>query len=182
MKQRLHLARGLINDANVLFLDEPTIGMDPVAAREFRSLIAEVRGEGRTILLTTHDMAEAEAVCDRVALLKRGRIIALETPRSLAKLVAQFERIEFLGGSSDVVEAIERIPGVAGVETLSSGGHRVLLDEAGTVKSVVDVLLGTGISSFRTSPPTLEEVYFHLLSSPGEGFDADETDAHFAEV
>src|SRR6266511_3209649 len=60
MKQRLHLARGLIGDANVLFLDEPTTGMDPLAAREFRRLIGELRGEGRTILLATHDMVEAE--------------------------------------------------------------------------------------------------------------------------
>jgi len=66
MKQRLHLARGLMGDARVLFLDEPTTGMDPLAAREFRALIAELKGEGRTILLTTHDMVEAEAVCDRV--------------------------------------------------------------------------------------------------------------------
>ena len=57
MKQRLHLARGLMGDARVLFLDEPTTGMDPLAAREFRALIGELNGEGRTILLTTHDMA-----------------------------------------------------------------------------------------------------------------------------
>jgi ABC-2 type transport system ATP-binding protein len=69
MKQRLHLARGLMGDARVLFLDEPTTGMDPLAAREFRELIGELKGEGRTILLTTHDMVEAETVCDRVTLM-----------------------------------------------------------------------------------------------------------------
>ena len=66
MKQRLHLARGLMGDAQVLFLDEPTTGMDPIAGREFRQLIADLKDEGRTILLTTHDMVEAESVCDRV--------------------------------------------------------------------------------------------------------------------
>src|SRR2546421_4874670 len=78
MKQRLHLARGLMGDARVLFLDEPTTGMDPLAAREFRTLIGELRGEGRTILLATHDMVEAEIVCDRVTLIDRGKIIAAE--------------------------------------------------------------------------------------------------------
>jgi ABC-2 type transport system ATP-binding protein len=73
MKQRLHLARGLIGDAKVLFLDEPTIGMDPMAARDFRTLVKALLAEGRTILLTTHDMAEAEALCDRVALIDHGQ-------------------------------------------------------------------------------------------------------------
>ena len=79
MKQRLHLARGLMGDARVLFLDEPTTGMDPIAARDFRNLIDELRGEGRTILLATHDMVEAEVVCDRVTLIDRGKIIATES-------------------------------------------------------------------------------------------------------
>jgi ABC-2 type transport system ATP-binding protein len=78
MKQRLHLARGLIGNARVLFLDEPTTGMDPIAARDFRILVRELRAEGRTVLLTTHDMAEAEAVCDRVALIDHGRVLAVE--------------------------------------------------------------------------------------------------------
>src|SRR6266511_3652525 len=97
MKQRLHLARGLIGDARVLFLDEPTTGMDPVAAREFRLLVVELKGEGRTILLTTHDMVEAELVCDRVSLIDHGRILATETPRSLGTLISRFQRIDVEG-------------------------------------------------------------------------------------
>src|SRR5437764_9254875 len=94
MKQRLHLARGLMGDAKVLFLDEPTTGMDPLAAREFRRLVLDLKGEGRTILLTTHDMVEAEAVCDRVTLIDRGRLLATETPRSLGTLISRFQRID----------------------------------------------------------------------------------------
>ena len=75
MKQRLHLARGLVADARVLLLDEPTTGMDPIAGRDFRALVVGLRSEGRTILLTTHDMAEAESVCDRVALIDHGRLL-----------------------------------------------------------------------------------------------------------
>ncbi|MET0384325.1 MAG: ABC transporter ATP-binding protein, partial [Polyangiales bacterium] len=104
MKQRLHLARGLVGDARVLFLDEPTIGMDPLAARDFRQLVHELRAEGRTILITTHDMAEAEAVCDRVSLIDHGTLLAVETPRSLAQLIAKHERVDFESARADVVD------------------------------------------------------------------------------
>jgi ABC-2 type transport system ATP-binding protein len=97
MKQRLHLARGLMGDPQVLFLDEPTTGMDPIAAREFRALIAELQHEGRTILLTTHDMAEAETVCGRVTLIDRGKVLATETPRTLGRVISRFQRIEIDG-------------------------------------------------------------------------------------
>ena len=94
MKQRLHLARGLIADPPVLFLDEPTTGMDPVATRDFRGLVSELRSEGRTILLTTHDMAEAESLCERVALIDRGRLLRVESPRTLSNCLDRYERID----------------------------------------------------------------------------------------
>src|SRR5207249_5257991 len=112
MKQRLHLARGLIGDARVLFLDEPTTGMDPLAAREFRALIAELRGEGRTILLATHDMVEAEIVCDRVTLIDRGKIIATESPRTLGRLISRFQRIDVEGAGSAVLGEMRALAGV----------------------------------------------------------------------
>lgn len=94
MKQRLHLARGLIADPPVLFLDEPTTGMDPVSAHDFRVLIGELRSEGRTVLLTTHDMAEAEAVCDRITLIDRGVILGTKTPTTVAEWLGSYERVE----------------------------------------------------------------------------------------
>lgn len=75
MKQRLHLARGLVVDPKLLILDEPTVGMDPVSAREFRSLVNDLRVEGRTILLTTHNLHEAEALADTVTVIDRGQIL-----------------------------------------------------------------------------------------------------------
>ena len=83
MKQRLVLARGLINDPRVLFLDEPTRGLDPVSARNLRSIVRDLSDGGTTIVLTTHDMVEADELCQRVAFLSEGRIIALDTPREL---------------------------------------------------------------------------------------------------
>lgn len=83
MKQRLQIARGLINEPEILFLDEPTIGLDPVGAKSLREIILNLKREGRTILLTTHYMQEAEELCDRIAIINHGEIIALDTPKML---------------------------------------------------------------------------------------------------
>jgi len=83
MKQRLVLARGLVNDPQVLFLDEPTRGLDPMSARNLRSIVRDLSAQGTTIVLTTHDMVEADELCQRVAFLSEGRIVALDTPREL---------------------------------------------------------------------------------------------------
>ncbi|MCB2213771.1 ABC transporter ATP-binding protein [bacterium] len=83
MKQRLLIARGLLHDPAILFMDEPTRGLDPGMAADIRRLITELSQSGRTLFLTTHDMIEADRLCDRVAILNRGRIIALDTPERL---------------------------------------------------------------------------------------------------
>src|SRR5918911_4185796 len=83
MRQRLHIARGLLHDPEVVFLDEPTIGVDPVGARELRATIAALTDAGKTVLLTTHYMFEADALCDRIAAIAQGRIVAHGTPADL---------------------------------------------------------------------------------------------------
>jgi ABC-2 type transport system ATP-binding protein len=83
MKQRLLVARALINEPRVLFLDEPTRGLDPASARDLRRLIAALGEQGVTVVLTTHDMEEADELCDRVAFLSQGKLVALDTPREL---------------------------------------------------------------------------------------------------
>jgi ABC-2 type transport system ATP-binding protein len=167
MKQRLHLARGLMGDAKVLFLDEPTTGMDPLAAREFRTLIGELKGEGRTILLTTHDMVEAEAVCDRVTLIDRGRILATETPRSLGSLISRFQRIDVEDAPADVLAAIEVTTGVSSVSTLAEGTIRIEVTEEGATQAVLKLLVDAGVTSVRTSLPSLEEVYVQMIGERG---------------
>ena len=167
MKQRLHLARGLIGDARVLFLDEPTTGMDPLAARDFRDLVKGLREEGRTILLTTHDMAEAEAVCDRVALINHGLLLAVETPRTLSRLVAQYERIDFEGAEEDIREKLRNLPGVAAVSALSDGSYRAELANPDAISGTLQFLVGAGVTSVRTSRPSLEEVYVHVIGDRG---------------
>jgi ABC-2 type transport system ATP-binding protein len=166
MKQRLHLARGLIGDAKVLFLDEPTTGMDPLAAREFRRLVVELRGEGRTILLTTHDMVEAETVCDRVTLIDHGRVIATESPRTLAMLISRFQRIDVEGAGAAILREVEQLPGVSAVSR-AGGGARIEVHEEGATAEVLRRLVGAGVTSVRTSLPSLEEVYVQLIGERG---------------
>lgn len=83
MIQRLQIARGLINNPEILFMDEPTIGLDPVGARMLRDIIRRLKNEGKTVLLTTHNLAEVEELCDRLVIINKGRVIAEGTPEGI---------------------------------------------------------------------------------------------------
>jgi ABC-2 type transport system ATP-binding protein len=174
MKQRLHLARGLVSDPPVLFLDEPSVGLDPVGARELRTLVRQLHGDGRTIVLTTHDMVEAEQLCDRVTLVDRGRVLATESPAGLAALLSRYERIDVRGAAPDLVEELRRIPGVAGVGaggdaagTGDGASVRITVADAAATSVVLGRLVAAGITSINTSHPSLEEVYVHVVGDRG---------------
>lgn len=168
MKQRLHLARGLIGDPRVLILDEPTVGMDPVAAHDFRGLVAELRAEHRTVLLTTHDMAEAEAVCDRVTLIDGGRILGTEDPRTIGEWLLAFERVTAAGVQQAAADAVKAITGVVAIEYDPQAlTLRVETDREGVVNRVLLVLAESGVSEVTTGRPGLSEVYLHLIGSRG---------------
>ena len=83
MIQRLQIARGLINDPEILFMDEPTVGLDPVGARMLRDIIRRLKEEGKTVLLTTHNLAEVEELCDRLVIINKGKVIASGTPSGI---------------------------------------------------------------------------------------------------
>lgn len=167
MKQRLAIAKALINDPEVLFLDEPTLGLDVQSAifvREFiRRLVDE---EGKTVLLTTHYMAEAERLCDRIAIIDHGKIIALDTPKGLKKLVREEETIEIrakniepekMSSSPFKMAVIERNP-ETGVLRL-----RAQVDEEELPK-LVEWLVRRGVKvlSVERREPTLEDVFIKL--------------------
>lgn len=167
MKQRLHLARGLISDPQVLLLDEPTTGMDPVAALDFRALIGELRAEGRTILITTHDMSEAEAVCDQVTLIDQGAVLATERPAVLAERISRYEQVTAENVPDAVLRRIELLDGVLAVHRRPGGRVLVDIDGNGTVRQVLAVLVDAGVTSLGTVRPTLEEVYLNMIGSRG---------------
>ena len=106
MRQRLHIARGLLHDPDVFFLDEPSIGIDPVGARELRATIAGLRDQGKTVLLTTHYMFEADELCDRIAVIRSGEIVAEGTPAELKGLVSagRVLEVETYGVAEDAVD------------------------------------------------------------------------------
>jgi ABC-2 type transport system ATP-binding protein len=167
MKQRLHIARGLVGDPELLFLDEPALGLDPVAALEFRSLVLDLRSEGLTMLLATHDMREAESLCDRVSLIDRGRILATESPRRLGQWIARYERVDVRGADPAVLASVRGIPGVSQVATTSDGSARVYTVREEAVRRVLETLVGSGLTQVSTSLPSLEEVYLEVFGRRG---------------
>jgi ABC-2 type transport system ATP-binding protein len=168
MKQRLHLARGLVGDPRVMILDEPTVGMDPVAARDFRLLVEELRGEGRTMLLTTHDMAEAESVCDRVTLIAEGRLLASEDPRTIGRWLTMYEGVTAVGVDASLATRLLELPGVVSVRHRPEDDSiRVETNTEGAATAVLHVLVDAGVSQIATARPTLEDVYLHLVGNRG---------------
>jgi ABC-2 type transport system ATP-binding protein len=168
MKQRLHLARGLIGEPQVLLLDEPTVGMDPVAARDFRRLVEELRARDLTILIATHDMGEAESLCDRVTLIDSGRILATEDPRTIGHWLTSYERVVASGVDEPTAVALRMIDGVASVDYQSDAGTvTVETTAAGAANEVLRTLAAAGVGVVSTSAPSLADVYLHLIGDRG---------------
>src|ERR671938_519010 len=170
MKQRLHVARGLLHDPEVLFLDEPTIGLDPVGARELRSTIASLTAAGKTILMTTHYMFEADSLCDRIAVISRGEIVAEGTPEHLKSHVesGSVTEVEVYGVPEDTIERLRRLEGVLAVSVEEREQAQVL-----SVQTRADVQLtaailghldGSSIGRVSQREPTLEDAYVALVS------------------
>jgi ABC-2 type transport system ATP-binding protein len=166
-KQRLALACALVGDPDFLFLDEPTTGLDPQARRQLWELIEEFKRSGRTILLTTHYMDEAERLCDRVAIMDHGKEIALGTPRELIAATCAEQMVEFTAGSVSRaldVPALRRIQGVREVRTENGA---VLLQVAELHTSVPALLAeltrqNVPLTELRTHSATLEDVFVTL--------------------
>src|SRR5829696_2729870 len=171
MKQRLHIARGLLHDPPVVFLDEPTIGLDPVGARELRATIASLADAGKTILLTTHYMFEADALCDRIAVITRGEIVAEGTPADLKRTVAAgtVVEVEVFGVPDGLVERVRDLEGVTSVSVEEREQAQVLLVQTPTDVELTHTILGTldgaNVGRISRREPTLEDAYVALVSS-----------------
>jgi ABC-2 type transport system ATP-binding protein len=167
MKQRVHLARGLLNRPQLLFLDEPTLGMDPVAARGFHQLFAQLRGDDTTVLLTTHDMAEAEQLCDMVTLIDHGRVLGSARPQEVGQWITEYERVEAQIAEEQILAAIRALPGVAGLESLPDDWVRINTNGPDAVTSTLKLIVGEGITALRVDKPSLQEVYLELIGDRG---------------
>ncbi|HEY8645750.1 MAG TPA: ABC transporter ATP-binding protein [Gaiellaceae bacterium] len=169
MRQRLHIARGLLHDPPVLLLDEPTIGLDPVGARELRQMIQALRDAGKTILLTTHYMFEADELCDRVAVIAAGRILAEGRPAELKRAVADRTVVEIqaFGVDDGMLERLRAVPGVAsvGVETVEQAQLILVQSARGSelLQPLLHELRDASVGRVVAREPTLEDAYVELV-------------------
>ena len=170
MKQRLHVARGLLHDPKVIFLDEPTIGLDPVGARDVRATIASLTEAGKTVLLTTHYMFEADALCDRIAVISRGEIVAEGTPADLKRGVAagSVVEVEVFGVADEALERMRGLHGVVAVAVEEREQAQVLVvqtePEAELTQAILGCLNGVQLGRVSHREPTLEDAYVALVS------------------
>jgi ABC-2 type transport system ATP-binding protein len=166
-KQRLAMACALVGDPELLFLDEPTTGLDPQARRHLWDLVDALKRAGRTIILTTHYMDEAERLCDRVAIMDHGRVIALGTPQQLIAQVGGDHIVEFAispGNSRLDPAQLTAIPGVQS-HRVDAGTHQLCVSNLHTTVPQIFAVLDERdlkLTEFRTHSATLEDVFVSL--------------------
>lgn len=165
-KQRLFIALALLPDPQLVFLDELTTGLDPQARHVIWDLVRDVRAQGKTVFLTTHFMEEAERLCDRVAVLDHGRIVALDTPTALIHNLDAEERVIFNVDGALPASFEKALPDAVRLEVQ---GERVVIHgkngrEVPLVSQVVNLLTGQGVAfrDLRTEQPSLEDVFLSL--------------------
>jgi ABC-2 type transport system ATP-binding protein len=166
-KQRLAMACALVGDPDFLFLDEPTTGLDPQARRQLWDLIDEFKLAGRTILLTTHYMDEAERLCDRVAIMDHGKIIALGTPRELIASIGVEHVVEFSAGGASKTLAVSALREIEGVRDVKTENGSVQLQVTELHRAVPALLAeldrqGLPLTELRTHSASLEDVFVTL--------------------
>ncbi len=176
MRQKIAIARALIHDPQVIYLDEPTSGLDPSAARGVREIVAALRDAGRSIVICTHNLDEAERLCDRIGIM-RGTLLSVGTPASLRRLGRRATtRVELVGprGPESFLETVARLPFVAGAR---SEGRTLVIeveDARNDNPEIVRALVADGarIVAVREEAASLEEVYLHLVGRDAIGDEA----------
>ena len=154
-RQKVALIAALASRAELLVLDEPTSGLDPLMESEFQRCIREVRHEGRTVLLSSHILAEVEALCDDVSIIRAGRTVQSGS-------LAELRHLTRTSVTAEVVDVPADLGSLAGVHGLRVDGHRIQLDvDTAQLGSLLGVLSGAGVRSLVCQPPTLEELFLH---------------------
>lgn len=171
MKQRLQIARGLINDPKIIFLDEPTIGLDPEASLGMRKLIIDLKSRGKTILLTTHYMVEADILCDRIGVINHGEIVALDTPQGLKSLAHGWSTLELkvFGLNDDVFQEIKKMSNVDFATLSNVNEDQVIRIQTSKMDHVLPLVLQyledkyVRVLDVVKREATLEDAYLKLL-------------------
>jgi len=162
-KQRLFIALALINDPELVFLDELTTGLDPQARHKIWELIREIKNDGKTVFLTTHLMEEAEKLCDRVAIIDHGKIVAIDSPYELVKKHCPQKRVKF---TSDNSFEIKKLQDLDAVDSVTTENGAVMIQGTGrNFESEITGFLYTnsiGFTDFSTQSPNLEDVFLKL--------------------
>ncbi|MFD6261196.1 ABC transporter ATP-binding protein [Micromonospora chalcea] len=161
-RQRLAIASAIVHDPQVIFLDEPTAALDPQARRDLGQLLRELKAGGKTIVYTTHHLDEAQALCDRVAILAAGRVLALDSPRALIARSGVGTRLVVPAGRLSAEQA-GRIDGVDGID-FEDGA--VVLRTTQTARVLAALGAEGGLDEVETRPATLEDVYLQLMGAP----------------
>jgi ABC-2 type transport system ATP-binding protein len=169
MKQRLHLARTLVHRPEVLFLDEPTIGLDPIGARELRKIVTDLHAHGTTIVLTTHYLFEADAMCQRIGVIDHGHLVALGTPRELKANVSDqgVVELEVFGVEAAAIERVRGLDFVDSVVVEQRELRQVLRVQTKLAEQAVAPLLaalgGAQVGRVAVREATLEDAYVRLV-------------------
>jgi ABC-2 type transport system ATP-binding protein len=166
-RQRLAIACALVGDPELLFLDEPTTGLDPQSRRQLWDVVREFKGRGRTVMLTTHYMDEAEKLCDRVAVIDHGKVIALGTPNELILQLGGEHVIDFtLDGTPDVTaELLQTVKSVTAARPAAGGGFTLTVsDPPLALPALLELLRAKGatLAGLTTRHATLEDVFVNL--------------------
>jgi ABC-2 type transport system ATP-binding protein len=164
-RQRVAFCLALVNDPELLFLDEPSAGLDPQSRRAIWEWIDLARGRGKTVFLTTHYIEEAERLCDRVAIVDRGRIIALDTPKRLMAATELDHRVEFVVDGALDVAGLEALPGVSQAVSDGPGEYTLFTRQVQpAVKALMDLSEARGVPlrGLSVEGATLEDVFIHL--------------------
>ncbi len=163
-KQRMSIAVALVNDPKVIFLDEPTTGLDPQARHNLWDLVRQIKAQGKTIVLTTHYMDEAEVLCDRIAVMDNSHIVALDTTQNLLKLPGLNSSVNFQSRIAVPTEQLKSLPGVVELENQGENYKLVTVDPEKTLTSLFALShqLNFTIVDLQLKQPTLEDVFLKL--------------------
>ena len=161
-KQRLAVACALVSDPDLLFLDEPTTGLDPQSRRQLWDVVLEFKARGKTVLLTTHYMDEAERLCDRVAIVDKGKVIALGTPQELIASLGGQQVVELATERALAVEDLGRLPSVRGARKSADGIALTVEQLHIALPAILAHAEPSGLTRLSTHHATLEDVFVHL--------------------